>query len=107
MKLYIYMMPNCKTCQSRSDYHELLSRTLLDMGIESVAVEVGEIDGKMYLPFEQHDSLCRKKDNPMAYSTPSYIIDVDDAAAKLADPSMYSDSNAYAQYILDTVKQMQ
>lgn len=103
MKVYIYTLPNCKACTNRTSYHESIAQHLAQDGIECILVEFGQIDGKTYLPYEEHDSLCRKPSNPSVYSTPVYIADTGNSAAKLADPSKYGDSHGYVGYIKDVV----
>lgn len=106
MKVYIYTLPNCKACAKRVDYHEAVATTLHNNGSECILVEIGEIDGKTYLPYNNHDSLCRKAEDPGVYSTPTYIIEVGDSVAKVADPSMYPDSNAYINHLNDVASKI-
>jgi hypothetical protein len=77
------------------------------MGIEVMGVIYGEINGERYEPYPEHDHLCRKKDNPMAYTAPVYIIDDGDNVVKLADMGDYKTVDKYVEYIDNVISQIE
>ncbi len=102
MKVCIYTIPGCKACVTREGYHEDLAQALAEDGIVCELVEIGEIDGKTYVPVSEHDSVCRRGDTT-SYATPTYLVDTGVAVAKLADPSKYGDSDKYKEYIKEVI----
>lgn len=68
----------------------------------------GEIDGKRYEPYDEHDSLCRKPGNPMAYTAPVYILEEEnEITVKLADMSQYRTVDKYVEYINSILEQIE
>lgn len=87
MSLIIYTLSNCKVCQQRQRLHNQVHQSLKNRGIELYGEMFGNvtIDGKSEtrLPYEEHDQLCRKEGDPSKYTAPVYILEVDDAIAKI------------------------
>lgn len=103
MKLIIYTLQGCKICTVRQKFHNDLAEILKDMGIETLGILYGMINGKRYEPFSQHDHLCRKPDNMANYMAPVYILESDDAVVKLEDFGQYKNTEAYADYIQSVI----
>lgn len=101
MKLIIYTLHGCKTCKVRQQFHNEIADNLQENGIDTMGIMYGMINNERYEPLSEHDSLCRKPDNPMAYFAPVYILETDKATVKLEDPSKFKDSGDYSNYILN------
>lgn len=103
MKLYIYRLEGCKTCEKRRNQHNELAAHMQRAGIEVIGVKFGMVDGERVTPLEDHDSLCRKDDDQMKYQAPVYILDSEKITVKLPDMGGYT-SIDYAREILNMIQ---
>lgn len=106
MKLIIYTLPNCKVCEYRVPMHNAICDALKELGIDTLCIQFGTIDGATYLPLEEHDSLCRKPEDPMKYTAPVYIYEDDNNRAKLADPKVFETPENYVEHIKQVVSNL-
>lgn len=102
-KLYIYTLNGCKVCTDRQSKHNQLSSILTNNGVETIGIKYGLIDGVRYEPYEDHDQLCRKIDDPTKYVAPVYILSINDILIKLEDPGSYRSMSQYGNYVTDMI----
>lgn len=106
MILRIYSIIGCKKCTNLQPYHNNLSDILRQSGIEVEGVTIGEVNGIRYYPYDEDADLCRKKDNPMSYVSPVYILRTKKAVVKLKDLTEFKSVESYADYVIDIAEQV-
>lgn len=102
MRFVIYTLNGCKVCEQRESLHNNIAKLLEEMGIETLGITYGQINGTNYYPFDEHDKLCRKPGDPSNYVAPVYILEDENNVAKLADLAQYPGADQYVDYV-DTV----
>ena len=86
--------------------HNELYRLLAEYGIDMEGITYGIINGETYGPRKEHDGLCRKPDNRMAYGAPIYILETDEHVIKLPDMGIYRSPVDYADAIDEIVEKV-
>ena len=107
MRFFIYKLNGCSVCMQREGAHNDIATLLERVGIETIGVNYGHIDGKDYYPFPQHDNLCRKPSDASNYVAPVYILEDDKNTVKMPDIAQYPNANDYAQYVMSIASQLQ
>lgn len=105
MKLIVYVMEACSTCNKREEAHFDLSERMYQNGIDFEAIKFGKIGQDTFFPLEEHDDLCRKPNDPMKYVTPVYILETDESILKLQDLGDFGDTQQYTDYVTKIAKQ--
>lgn len=106
MRFFIYKLNGCKVCTQREDSHSSIANLLEGVGIETIGVTYGHVDGQDYYPYTQHDRYCRNPNNASNYVAPVYILEDDNNIVKMADISGYTNANEYAQYVVGIARQL-
>lgn len=110
-------MDGCVKCKERQEFHNALHAGLKQAGVDVKGIRFGNIKDQngvttRYEPLPEHDSYCRKKDNPEYYRAPAYLLEVDSgpqpAIMILAEPSApnLDSSSKYVEYILSSIKKI-
>lgn len=106
MRFIIYTLNGCKACQEREDIHNQIAMMLEGMGVETLGITYGHVNGSNYYPYEEHDKLCRKPGDASNYTAPVYILEDESNVVKLPDLSQYPQPRQYADYIGSVVQQL-
>lgn len=107
MRFFIYELNQCKICLQREPLHEQLASLLKSVGIPTIVVTIGNVDGDNYYPLSEHDTYCRKPNNAASYVAPVYILETNESVVKMPDISAYASMKDYAQYVMSVLQQLQ
>jgi hypothetical protein len=106
MKFIIYTLNGCRECIQREDIHNDIAELLDEMGVSTVGIKYGQVDGVNYYPLEEHDKLCRKTDDSSKYVAPVYIFEDDENVIKMPDVSQYPTASTYSAYVGSVMQQL-
>jgi hypothetical protein len=106
MRFVIYTLNNCKVCTQRDELHNAISEGLRQMGVETLGIMYGQVNGNNYYPYPEHDTLCRKNGAGSNYVAPVYILEDDNNVIKMPDPAQYQGAEGYVNYVDSVLQQL-